>query len=62
VGLWMTPWELGKDSLFSAAIAVVAAAVLYWEVTRKKGLTAFSLMLGGIFYAVFLIGIFVFKI
>ncbi|HEY9898717.1 MAG TPA: hypothetical protein V6D00_06005, partial [Pantanalinema sp.] len=47
VGLWMTPWELGKDSLFSAAIAVVAAAVLYWEVTRKKGLTAFSLMLGG---------------
>lgn len=62
VGLWMTPWELGRDSLFSAAIAVVAASVFYWEVSRKKGLTAFSLMLGGLFYAAFLIGIFVFKI
>ncbi|MBO9539099.1 sodium:calcium antiporter [bacterium] len=62
VGLWLTPWELGRDSLFSAAIAVIAAAVLYWEVSRKKGITAFSLMLGGLFYAAFLIGVFVFKI
>lgn len=62
VGLWLTPWELGRSSLFSAALALVSAGLLYWEVNRKDGVTPFTLMLGGAFYAAFLIGVFVFKI
>lgn len=62
VGLWMTSWELGRDTLFSAGLALVSATLLYFEVHRKDGVTPFTLMLGGLFYAAFLIGIFVFKI
>jgi len=62
VGLWMTPWVLGRDTLFSAGLALASAALLYAEVHRRDGVTPFTLMLGGLFYAAFLIGIFVFKI
>lgn len=62
VGLWLTSWELGPDTLLSAGLALLSAGLLYWEVHRKDGVTPFTLMLGGAFYAAFLIGVFVLKI
>lgn len=62
VGLWMTSWDLSREALFSAGLALVSAGLLYWELHRKDGVTPFTLMIGGAFYAAFLIGIFVFKI
>lgn len=62
VGLIFTSWVLGPATLFSAGIALVSAGLLYFEVNRREGVTPFTLMLGGLFYAAFLIGVFGFHI
>lgn len=62
VGLWLTPWELDVTSLFSAALAVASAGLLWLQLKRTGTLNPFILLLGGAFYAVFLIGVFGFKL
>jgi cation:H+ antiporter len=62
VGLWLTPWSLDITSLFSAALAVASAGLLWLQIKRTGTLNPFILLAGGAFYLVFLIGVFGFKI
>ncbi|MBM3268685.1 MAG: sodium:calcium antiporter [Candidatus Sericytochromatia bacterium] len=57
VGLWMTPWNLSKPSLLSAAIALASGAVLVLYMRRTGKLTPWILMVGGAFYLAFVIGL-----
>lgn len=62
VGLWLTPWQLDVTSLFSAALAVTSAILLWWQIKRTGTLNPFILLISGAFYVVFLVGVFGFKI
>ena len=62
VGLVGTPWIMAPATFLSAAIALISAGLLYFEVNRRNGVTPLTLMVGGIFYSAFLIGIFGFHL
>ncbi len=57
LGIFLTDWQLSGGAFLSAILALAAAATLYIELLRKKHLTAGTLMLMGVFYAVFLAGV-----
>ena len=54
IGLWMTPWVLSPVTLVSAAIALLSAGWLYFEVARRSTNSFWSLWRGGAFYLLFL--------
>ena len=55
VGVMFTPWALGGLSLLSAGLALVSGALLYLVLRRSETLEARHLLVGGAFYAVFLV-------
>lgn len=54
LGIALTPWELEPLAFASALLALVSAGVQYLSLKRKGTLRPSSLLLGGIFYAVFI--------
>lgn len=54
VGLWFTDWRLDRLTMVSAALALGSALWFYLEIKSRRGLSPFSLMRGGLFYAIFL--------
>lgn len=57
LGIFLTNWQLTTGALLSASLALLSAGLLYWELSRKKHITAAMLMLGGAFYALFILGV-----
>lgn len=57
IGIMLTNWQLTSGALLSAFIALASAGVLYWELTSKKHISAGMLMLGGVFYLIFIFGV-----
>lgn len=55
LGIALTPWNLTLGAVFSAILALASASLVYWQVRAKKYLTPGILMVGGAFYAVFLV-------
>ena len=55
LGVLFTPWVLGPLNLFSAALALVSGALVYIALRREGPLHSWQLMVGGVFYAAFLI-------
>jgi cation:H+ antiporter len=55
-GVLFTPWELEPLSLFSVGLALVSGGFVYVVLRRRKTLQSWQLMLGGLFYLVFLVG------
>jgi cation:H+ antiporter len=55
-GVLFTRWELEPLSLFSVVLALVSAGFIYFALRRRKTLQSWQLMLGGLFYLVFLAG------
>ena len=53
-GVLFTRWELEPLSFFSVVLALVSAGFIYFELRRRKTLQSWQLMLGGLFYLVFL--------
>jgi cation:H+ antiporter len=60
IGILFTPWNLGDDkrAMASAVIAIVAAMVAWAEMTIRKRLSPYSLLLGGLFYALYPVYVF----
>lgn len=62
VGLWLTPWVLSKASLLSATLAMAAAVVLIVAMRQMGKLTPYVLLSGGGFYALFVLGLWQFRL
>lgn len=57
LGIFLTDWRLSVGAMVSALCALLAAAVMYVEVTRKGYLSTGTLLFCGVFYLVFLMGV-----
>lgn len=58
LGILLTDWQLTGGAFLSAILALLSAALLYFELARKQHITATTLILAGTFYAIFLVGVF----
>lgn len=57
LGIFLTDWQLTAGAMVSGILALISAAIIYFELIRKKHVTATTLLLGGIFYVVFLLAV-----
>lgn len=55
LGIALTPWELSTRALLSVVIALASAGLIYGYIRVKGRLTANVLLLGGVFYLLFLV-------
>lgn len=58
IGICMTNWQLTTGALYSALLALGSSIIIYLELRRHQRISAPILMLGGLFYALFLLGVF----
>lgn len=58
VGLWFTEWNLGTTELLNLVITLVSAGLAMLVLRAKGRLPAWPLLVGGLFYAVYLVRIF----
>lgn len=58
IGILMTDWQLTTGAMYSALLALASALIIFLELKRHQKISAPILMLGGLFYALFLTGIF----
>src|SRR5829696_6206114 len=55
-GVLFTRWELEPLNLFSVVIALISGGFVYVVLGRRKTIRSWQLMVGGLFYLVFLVG------
>jgi cation:H+ antiporter len=58
VGILFTPWDLGGLSLLSAVLALLSAGFIYARLKRKEHVKYWHLLVGSIFYLVFVAAVF----
>jgi len=60
IGILFTPWALTHDraAMASAIVAIVASIAAWAEITWRKRLSPYSLLVGGLFYAVYPVYVF----
>jgi cation:H+ antiporter len=58
VGIFFTSWVLDLRALASAVIALAATAIIVAEMMWKKRISPYSLLVGGLFYALYPIYVF----
>jgi cation:H+ antiporter len=57
LGIFLTDWQLTVGAMVSAILALISASIIYLELRRKKHVSAATLLLGGIFYGIFLLAV-----
>lgn len=62
IGILMTDWKLGTAALLTVALTFASVGAAYLQIRIKKHLTPGTLLIGGVFYFMFLILIFMGKI
>ena len=58
IGILFTPWNPDPHAIASMVIALLASSVIWAEMTLRKRLSPYSLMIGGVLYALFPIAVF----
>ncbi len=58
IGIFLTDWQLSGGALVSAVLALISTGLLFVELRIKKHVSAWMLLIGGAFYALFLVGVF----
>lgn len=58
IGICLTDWQLTSGAMYSALLALASSVIIYLELKRHQHISAPILMLGGLFYVLFLVGIF----
>lgn len=58
VGMLFTDWRLSGQALAAVVVAVLSAMVVWTDITTRRRLSAYSLLVGGIFYGVYLFWVF----
>ncbi|NLB88828.1 MAG: sodium:calcium antiporter, partial [Syntrophomonadaceae bacterium] len=54
LGIFLTDWQLNSGALISGILALMSAGLIFYELRTKKHISAGILLLGGIFYAIFI--------
>jgi cation:H+ antiporter len=54
LGIFLTPWQLTHSALIVAVLAIASASFIFWELRKKKHISALMLIVGGLFYALFI--------
>lgn len=54
IGIFLTPWVLTPAAVTSAILVLLSASLVLFVIRQRKEIHAFSLLLNGIFYAIFL--------
>lgn len=62
IGIALTPWRLDILALWSAFLALGAAMIPYFSLRRKGVIFPTSLLIGGVFYLLFILTVFRFPI
>ncbi len=62
IGIMMTDWQLNTAALLTVALTFASVGMAYLQIRIKKHLTPGTLLVGGVFYFVFLVLIFTGKI
>lgn len=57
IGIFLTDWQLSIGALVSAILAILSAGIIYIELRVRKHISAPILMVGGIFYTLFIVGV-----
>jgi cation:H+ antiporter len=57
IGMLLTPWSLSGLELATAFIALASAATVYVQVRRYGKISPYGLLLGGLFYVVFIVAV-----
>lgn len=55
IGILATPWKLDTIGAVSCLISIISALLVYLELSFKKKLSAITLMMGAVFYSVFIL-------
>jgi cation:H+ antiporter len=55
IGLAFTRWDLDRQAIACVVVALASAAAAYMEMTWRKRLSPWSLLLGGVFYTVYIV-------
>jgi cation:H+ antiporter len=56
-GVLFTPWTLGALDLFAVALGLASGGLVYLLIKRPGKLKAWHLMVGGVFYLAFVVGV-----
>lgn len=62
VGLLFTEWRLGVIEILNISVSITMALIVLLTITVKKELPSWILMLGGLFYAAYLLNLFVLRV
>jgi cation:H+ antiporter len=54
LGIFMTDWQLNSGSFISALLTLVSSALMFAQLKRNRHISAGMLLLGGLFYVIFL--------
>ncbi len=57
IGMLLTPWVLQGLELATTIIALASATVAYLQVRQKGAISPWGLLLGGVFYAAFIVAV-----
>ncbi len=58
IGMVFTEWKLDIEAMACVVVAVVSAATVWGEMMWRKRISAYALLMGGAFYAAYLVWIF----
>lgn len=58
LGIFLTDWQLTTGALASAVLALLSTLIMFIQLRMHKHISAPILMAGGLFYVVFLLGVF----
>ena len=53
LGIFLTDWQLSTGALLTGGLALISAAILYFEILRRRHTEALTLIIAGSFYVVF---------
>ncbi len=57
IGLLFTDWKLTTMAIFSAVLALLSAVVVLIILARKKRISPFAMLLGGVFYFIYVVAL-----
>jgi len=58
LGIFLTDWQLNTGALMSAVLTLASTALLYFQLINRRHVSAGMLLIGGVFYGVFLMAVF----